>query len=309
MRLSIVSTLYNSQSFIPELFARLVDVVGRLGIQKEQFEIILVDDGSPDDSLRIALQERKKYPDYNIRIIELSRNFGHHNAILAGLAHTQGEYVFLIDSDMEVSPEVLITFYNEMISNPEIDVVFGYLPKRSIRALPSILFWKLFRSIGGSRAPLNITTERLMARRYVDALLSLGDFSVFLGGMLDWVGFNQKPVPVQRICRREKSNYTLSKKINLFLNWLVSFTAHPIYLSFRVSILIIIVSFIYVTYFLVIKILYPEAVISGFTSIIFSIYFMGGIILFFVSMIGLYIGKIFDQVKNRPRYIIRRKYD
>lgn len=309
MRLSIVSTLYNSQSFIPELLARLVDVVGRLGIEKDQFEIILVDDGSPDDSLRIALQERKKYPDYNIGIIELSRNFGHHNAILAGLAYTQGEYVFLIDSDMEVSPEVLITFYNEMISNPEIDVVFGYLPKRSIRALPSILFWKLFRSIGGSRAPLNITTERLMARRYVDALLSLGDFSVFLGGMLDWVGFNQKPVPVQRICRREKSNYTLSKKINLFLNWLVSFTAHPIYLSFRVSILIIIVSFIYVTYFLVIKILYPEAVISGFTSIIFSIYFMGGIILFFVSMIGLYIGKIFDQVKNRPRYITRRKYD
>lgn len=306
MELSIVSTLYNSEEFVPELLNKLITCIESMGISRNNYEIILVNDGSPDRSLNIAIEEKMKYRDVNIKIIDLSKNFGHHNAFLAGIEFTKGDYVFLIDSDMEVSPDYLPVFYEEIKNNPDIDVVYGYLEKRSINDYASVLFWWLFRKLSHLNIKLNMTTERIMNRNYVNGLLQIGDYNLFLGGLFEWVGFNQKGILVTRKFNRKVSNYNFSNKLKLFINAITSFTSYPLYLLFNLSIWIITLSLMYILYIVIKKIIYPQTILIGFTSIIASMYLIGGILLFSISLIGLYIDKIFNQVKNRPRFIIKK---
>lgn len=307
MQLSVVSTLYNSAPFIPQLLSRLIAVIEELNIK--EYEIILVNDGSPDESLKVALEERQKYPDKFIKIIQLSRNFGHHNAIVAGLRESRGDLVFLIDSDMDVDPEVLLVFHDYLSRNPHVDVVYGYIPQRKRADYISNIFWKIFKSMSKLNIRENPTTERLMRREYVDKLLQMGDYNLFLGGMFAWVGFDQVGIPVHRKSKRLRSNYNTIRKLSLFINAITSFTSYPLYLFFYFSIGVVSISFIYIVYIVVNKLLYPEKVLIGFSSIMASIYLMGGLLLLFISIVGLYVHKIFSQVQNRPLYIIKKIYE
>ncbi|MEW6772622.1 MAG: glycosyltransferase family 2 protein [Bacteroidota bacterium] len=308
MKLSIVSTLYNSEKFIPKLIEELTKVVEEIGIDKRDYEIILVDDGSPDNSLKVALEEKKKYKDVNIIILELSRNFGHHKAFWAGISKSIGEYVFLIDSDMDVHPSYLKSFYSEILNQEDVDVVYGVLKDRKLIKTTSNLFWKFFNYVSDVPVPLNITTERIMNRNYVNALLSLNDFNLFIGGLYYWVGFHQKSIEVRRISNRKKSNYVLTKRIHLFIEALTSFTSYPIWLILRLSLYLNVASIIYLFYLIIRKILYPETILLGYASIGALLVFFGSLIIFIICFIGIYIEKIFNQVKQRPRYIVRKEY-
>ncbi|MEM4313264.1 MAG: glycosyltransferase family 2 protein [Thermoplasmata archaeon] len=307
MELSIVSTLYNSEKFIPELLAQLIKIVKEIGIDETNYEIILVDDGSPDNSLEVAINEKKKYPNVNITIIELSRNFGHHNAFFAGFEIAKGYYTFLIDSDMDVDVSVLKIFFRKIKEEPSLDVVYGVITKRdnTISDKISKLFWKLFNKFSNINLPANITTERIFNQKYRESLCRLGDYNLFLGGLYHWVGFNMHSVQVIRKSNRIRSNYNLKKKVNLFINAITSFSSYPLILMFNFSLIFILISGIYLSILFVRKIIYPETIIMGFTSIVSLISFFGSIIVFCLSIIGLYIEKIYNQVKNRPRYIVR----
>lgn len=307
MDLSIVTTLYKSELYIETFIEEILASVAELEITG--FEVIIVNDGSPDKSLDVCITLKKKAD--QIKVIDLSRNFGHHNAILAGLTKAEGDLIFLIDCDLETSPKSLIRFYNE-IKSAQADVVFGYRNtsrKKSISDMLGGLFWRVFNSFSTVKVQENLMTERIMTKKYVHDLLTLGDKNLFLGGMFHWTGYNQIGIPIEKKRRKEKSTYSFSKRLSLLVNAISSFSASPLILIFRIGLIISSIALSYGGYLLIKKILFPTELLSGFTTLAILIVFSFGIQLVVVGLIGIYISKIFNQVQNRPLYIIKKIYE
>ena len=206
--LSIVSTMYRSRQFLDQFLEQCLQSVRDIGCT--EFEIVLVNDGSPDDSLAYALSRKHDIPE--IVVVDLSRNFGHHYAMQAGLRHARGEHILLIDCDLEVSPLVLREF-KERMEQTGCDMVYGYQEMRKggmFERASGGFFYKAFNSLSDIKIPENIATERLMTRRYVDALMQLGDHNLFMAGMMSWVGFDQIGMPVKKRQREgNECNYYL----------------------------------------------------------------------------------------------------
>jgi len=304
--LSIVSTVYNSKKYLDVFINTCLKSLKEISCAR--FEFVFVNDGSPDDSLEYLIRKKAEIP--QIKILDLSRNFGHHYAAVAGLHYAQGTHIFLADCDMEVSPEVLVTFYQLMIKE-KTDVVYGYQVKRKGKYVERILggiFWKTLSYFSDTKVPENIVTERLMTRQYVKQLLSLGDRNLFLGGMMYWTGFNQIGVSVTKGLRKEKSSYSAIKRIKLLLEAITSFTSFPLKLLFYFGSFLSAISLLCGVYLAVMKIMNPESFLLGYVSIILVIVFFLGIIEMSLGILGLYIGKIFKQVQSRPLYIVKDIY-
>ena len=303
VNLTIVSTMYRSGPFIAEFLDRMSKAAQKL---TEEYEIVLVNDGSPDDSLQRAVSLARD--DGHVKVVDLSRNFGHHHAILAGLSQADGERVFLIDIDLEEQPEWLLTFADEQ-ARSQADVVFGVQQEREGGLLSRILgglFYKLFNALSETKIPENICTVRLMKREFVHALLRLKDRNLFLAGNFAWAGFEQLPIVVQKNRRRSPSNYNLKRTIRLFFDAVSSFSSYPLRAIFVTGLIISSLSGLFGLEMAVRKLLNPDAVVLGFSSIIVSIWFLGGLMIFFLGVIGLYLSKIFIEVKDRPQFIIRK---
>jgi putative glycosyltransferase len=278
-------------------------------IKCTDFEIIVVNDGSPDGSLEKTLQIKNQY--VNIKVIDLSRNFGHHYAFFAGMNYSKGNLVFNIDCDLEVEPKVLKTFYHEVLNN-KYDVVYGYQESRKgnfIEKISGGLFWKLFNYLSETKIPDNILTERLMTRRYVCHLVELGDKNLFLAGLMSWAGFKQKGIAIKKGQRENSSTYSFKKKVSLLIEAISSFSGYPLKLLFKTGIIITFFSFIYGSFLILQKLIYPGKIELGYTSVIVVILFSTGLIIASLGIIGIYIEKIFNQVKNRPLYIIKDIYE
>jgi putative glycosyltransferase len=270
----------------------------------ESFEIVLVNDGSPDDSLAYALSRCADIP--QLVVVDLSRNFGHHHAMQAGLRIARGSLVFLIDCDLEVSPGVLADFHRRQRESAA-DLVFGYQEARKggwFERLSGGLFWKGFNALSDVRVPENHLTERIMTRRFVDALLTLGDYNLFLGGMMTWTGFAQIGIPVAKVQREGRSSYTLLRRAQLMVNAVSSFSAKPLLWMFNGGVVITLLSVAYIGYLVVRKVVFDDALL-GFTSLMGMLALILGIVTTGLGLIGIYLGKVFNQVQNRPTYIIR----
>lgn len=305
--ISIVTALYRSENYLEKFVSLCEEALQK--IQCTDYEIIMVNDGSPDNSLEkaIALKEKNK----NIKVVELSRNFGHHYALMAGLETAEKELVFTIDCDLEISPLSLIDFVKKYEEHSDIDVVYGVQEQRKgnfVERIGGEVFYFIFEKIGGIKIPKNILTERLMNRKYLNALIEMGDRNLFLAGMFHYVGFRQVPLTIKKGLREEKSTYTLGKRISLAFVAITSFSSYPLTLLLRMGMLITLLSFSIALGFVVYKIFNPEYVLIGFTSLIVAIFISLGIIIFSLGLLGLYIDRIFTQTKNRQRYIIRKIY-
>ncbi len=308
MKISIVSTLYKSEKYLDEFISECLSAL--TSIECNDFEFVFVNDGSPDNSVLHLLGKRKTIP--NIKIIDLSRNFGHHYAIQAGLLHTKGDYVLLIDNDLETSPKVLVDFYKEIKNNPNLDMVYGYQESRKggfVEKKSGSLFYKVFNLFSEIKIPENILTERLMSKKYVQELASLPDKNIFFAGLMQWVGFNQLGIPVSKQNRKGASTYTFRKRINLMINAITSFTAYPLKILFNLGVLISLGSVVASLVLIARKIMYPEQILSGYTSLTVVILLSTGLILTAIGVLGIYLEKIFNQVKNRPTFIIKKIYD
>lgn len=302
---SIVSTMYKSRHFLEDFLAQCLDAVAKLPI--ERFEIVLVNDGSPDDSLAYALSRKGDIP--QLVVVDLSRNFGHHAAMLAGIQCARGDLVFVIDCDLEVSPAVLPEFYEKQKATGA-DLVYGYQETRKggwFERVSGGLFWKGFNLLSELKVPENMLTERIMTRRYVAALSRLGDHALFLGGMMTWVGFDQIGIPVRKGQRAGQSTYTLLKRLRLLINAVTSFTAQPLVWMFNLGVGITLVSFAYLVYLVLRRLVFGD-VILGFTSIMGMMALTLGILTTGLGLLGIYLGKVFSQVQNRPTYIIKHIY-
>ncbi len=303
MKLSIVATLYRSAASIDEFHRRATAAAREL---TDDYEIVMVNDGSPDDSLERAISLTAVDP--HVTVVDLSRNFGHQKAMMAAIAQASGELVFLIDSDLEEEPEWLIPFAEQM-QRQRCDVVYGVQAKRKggwFERVTGQWFYVLFRLFTGLDLPKNIVTARLMTREYASALCRFDEREVFLGGLWHATGFDQRPHVIVKHSLSE-STYTLRHKISLLVNAVTSFSSAPLIWIFNLGVLISLVAFAYCAY-LVINWLFLSAPAAGWTSVMASIWLIGGMVISFIGVIGIYLSKVFSETKRRPYVIIRRTY-
>jgi len=306
-RLSVVTSVYRSARFIPTFIDETIAAIKKAGIA--HYEIVFVNDGSPDDSIEHLLRARSGNP--SIKIVDLSRNFGHHKAVMAGLSYAKGELTFIIDCDLEVRPGVLQSLL-DTLQRTDADVVYGIQGKRKgalIERAGGALFWRLFNRLSETKIPANVLSERLMTRRYVDALLSMGDRNVFLGGMMYWSGFRQIAVLIEKSQREGASTYSFRKRLALLLEAVTSFSTVPLKLVLGGGVALTLCAILAGIALLIRKMLHPEAVLLGFTSLMLVIIGMGGIIITVLGVIGLYISRIYTQTQNRPLFIVREFHD
>ena len=272
------------------------------------FELIFVIDGSPDDSLDFLIERRGS--NTKIVIVELARNFGHHHAIVAGLTYAKGEKIFLIDCDLEVRPAVLLDLHAKM-QEGDYDVAYGYQEARKGGFLEKHgggFFWSLFNHISATKVPENVLTERLMSKRYVESLLSMGDKNLFLGGMMYWVGYPQVGVPLVKTQREGASSYTFRKRLALLVEAISSFSSVPLRFLFYSGTAITAISFMATIVLIARKFLYADIVLIGFTFLATMMLLNLGLTILALGIIGIYLARIFTQSQNRPNFIVRNVY-
>lgn len=305
MKLSIVSTLYMSHRTIDDFYARISTCAQRI---TDSYQIIFVDDGSPDASRDKARAICDKDP--RVMLVELSRNFGHHKAIMTGLSVAEGEHVFLIDSDLEEAPELLLEFWDTFRShNGKVDLLFGVQRKRKggwVERNIGSLFYYIFNALSDFKLPHNLLVVRMMSSRYVKTLVRFKEHDLLFAGVSGLAGYEQRPHFVDK-GHKNSTSYSLGKKLNLILNSITSFSALPLVLIFYLGCVITIGS-VLLTAFLAYRKYVMGISLEGWTSVIVSELFFGGLILFCLGVIGVYLSKIFVQVKDRPFTIISEIY-
>lgn len=306
MKLSIVATLFQSAPHINEFYQRASAAAKQL--VDEDYEIVLVNDGSPDNSLDIAVKLTES--DSHVVVVDLSRNFGHHKAMMTGLTYAKGQNVFLIDSDLEEEPEWLLSFAKKMEAEAS-DVVYGIQSKRRggfFEQITGRFFYRVFRLLTGIAQPNNIITARLMSRRYVTALLSHRESELNIGGLWIITGFKQCHQTVQKHSNNA-TTYSLSQKFNHLVNAVASFSSIPLVFTFYTGLFISVSALAYIVFLTIRYFFFALPPPGGYTSILVSIWFFSGLIVFFIGLQGIYISKVFFEVKQRPYTIIRHVYN
>lgn len=304
VKISIVATLYHSAPYLAEFYERASAVARQ--IAGDAYEIVLVNDGSPDAGLEEAIKLTEG--DHHVVVIDLSRNFGHHQAMMSGLSFARGEKVFLVDSDLEEEPEWAIEF-DGVMTREHCDVVYGVQAQRKggcVEQWTGRLFYQAFRRLTQIDQPDNIVTARLMTRRYVDALLLHAEREINIGGLWIITGFKQQRQLVNKHSS-SPTTYSLSRKLAHLVNAVTSFSSFPLVLTFYSGLLVSLSAIVYIAY-LVLKFFFVASLPSGYTSLIASVWLFSGLIILFIGVQGIYVAKIFSEVKQRPRVIVRDVY-
>ncbi len=305
MKLSIVTTLFCSEKYIAEFYRRITKVIDDLEGVLDDYEIVFVDDGSPDSSLAkvVALANE----DHHVKVIELSRNHGHHRAMTIGLEHAKGEQVFLIDVDLEEPPESLTKFWMEMTANDELDLVYGIQRSKEgsgFKKALSMGFYKLFNFFSNVQIPDNELVSRLMKRNYVDALLLYKERELFVPGVWADVGFKRLEIMAEKTHNGE-SSYTLARRVSMAVDAVTSFSTKPLLFVFYLGFTMSAIS-VFVAIYLIIMKLFGGSALGGWTSILVSLYLIGGVIIFCIGTVGLYLSRVFAEVKQRPLSLVRK---
>ncbi len=300
IKFSIVIPVYNEAENIQELYKRLTRVMERLG----SYEIIFIDDGSSDKSWAIIKGLHDE--DNRIKGISFSRNFGHHIAISAGLDYSNGDSVIIMDADLQDSPEEIPALYDKYKEG--YDLVYGIRRQRNDplwKKTFSSFFWWMLRKISGTPIPPGQTMLRIIDRRLVNVLKGMRERSRFLHGMMAWAGFNVAQVTIEHSPRlKGKSKYSLPKLFKLAFNAVVSFSVKPLQIATYFGFLSAGLSFIIGVYYIYKKMFYGIPVL-GYASIVVSIFFVGGIQLLVLGILGGYLGRVYQETQKRPLYIIK----
>jgi putative glycosyltransferase len=305
MLISVVTTLYKSSPYLEEFYRRTLEAVRDSSRDAElTLEFIFVDDGSPDDSAA-KVRELLKRPT-PATLVELSRNFGHHRAILTGLSFARGDFIFLIDCDLEEPPELfgemLRTLKQSRDTDEPADVVYAVPHRRkggTFERVSGELFYKLFNALSNVRVPNNWMICRLMTARYVRALLAHHERELFLGGLFGITGFRQVAITADKR-HKGSSAWTLQKKLKVALQAVTAFSARPLWLLAGIGTLISAASALAILYMIVRVMIFGMPYQSGWASTMVTISFFGGLNLLAIGIVGLYVAQVFAEVKGRP---------
>lgn len=304
MNLSIVSTLYGSEDTVADFVARAREAAREHG---GSYEIILVNDGSPDDSVARALAMTEDIND--LVIVDLSRNFGHHRALLTGIKQARGERIFVIDSDLEEDPDWLTRFSAKMTESGA-DMVSGVQKTRKggwFERVSGEAFYRLYERLIALKTPRNPVTARILSRRFADALEAFDERALFLPGLFAYAGFDHVTLPVDK-ASKGSTTYSVRRRGSLAVDAITSFSSAPMRYVFYLGASVFALSMLASLLVVLLWIFFQRAP-SGWTSLIVSIWMLGGLILSAVGVTGLYVGRIFDEVKRRPSVIIRAIHD
>lgn len=300
--ISVVIPVYKAENSLEELYLRLKVALESISID---FEIVLVEDCGGDDSWQLI--KRLATTDPRVSGIQFSRNFGQHYGISAGLDICQGEWVVVMDCDLQDRPEEIPRLYAK--AQEGYDIV---LAQRGVRRDPllkrvtSWLFYKIFSYLADIEYDGNSGNFRIMSRKVVVSFCQMREQLRFFGGLVQWMGFPTTSIEVEHAARFEgKSTYTYSQLWKLASEAIIAYSDKPLRIAVRIGFLMAIFSFFYGAYVLGRALIYGS-VIPGWSSLIISLYFIGGIIIAILGILGIYLGKTFDETKKRPLYIIRR---
>jgi glycosyltransferase involved in cell wall biosynthesis len=297
---SVVIPVYNEEENILELYSRLTAQMEKLGT----YEIIMVDDGSTDMSWGFIKELHEK--DSRLKGLSFSRNFGHHIAITAGLDHAKGEKVILMDGDLQDPPEEIPKLYEKF--NEGYDLIYGIREKRQdniLKKITSYLFWWILRRFSGVNIPQGQTMLRIMNRRIVGVIKEMREHARFIHGMMAWAGFKVSTLEIKHNPRiKGKSKYNLPKMFKLAFHAVTSFSTVPLRLATYLGLMSSFISLVVGIYFIYRKVFYGIPVL-GYASIIISLFFIGGIQLLVLGILGEYLGRTYQEVQRRPLYITR----
>jgi dolichol-phosphate mannosyltransferase len=307
--ISIVIPAFNEGAGLPLLYERLSDCAETWD---EDYEILLVDDGSRDDTLAIAEEFAARDPRW--KIISLSRSFGHQPAVTAGLEHARGDLIAVLDADLQDPPEELPRFFAKCREG--YDVVYGIRTRRKegpVKRLCYWLYYRLLASLSSIDIPLDAGDFCVMSRRLLDALNALPERSRFIRGLRSWLGFRQTGLTYERQARAAgESKYTLRKLINLGLDGIIDFSSRPLRRIMYLGVFLGVLSLgaavlVFVQYAADWTILgYNPRHQRGWTSLMFAVLFLASVQLFCLGVIGEYIGRLFEEIKRRPVYLVKR---
>ncbi len=298
-KISVVIPAYKCAKCIEELYARLVKILEAIGC----FEIIFTNDASPQNDWEVILDICAK--DGRVKGINLSKNFGQHTAITAGLDAAEGEWVVVMDCDLQDRPEEIEKIYGK--AKEGYDIVFARRAERKdgfLKRMSSRYFYKVLSYLTETEQDEAIGNFGIYSKKAIDAVKSQRESLRYFPVLIRWVGFRSVSIPVEHSPSSErKSSYSFRRLFNLALDVMIGTSSKPLKLVVKLGLLISAASFVYALY-LIFKALHGDYLISGWPSLIVSIWFLSGIVIMILGMIGLYIGKIFDQVKNKPLYIV-----
>jgi len=310
--LSVVIPIYNEEENIPELYMRLTPVLEQLckkeGYSLNDYEIIMVDDGSTDGSWQLIKGLHEK--DQRLKGLNFSRNFGHHIAVLAGIDHCRGRYTVLMDGDLQDRPEDIPLLLEKIKEG--YDVVQGINPRRHsnpFRNILSRIFTKVFIKISTVDPMTRTGLFRCVNRAVIDSIKRMPERTIFFGGIISWVGFKTTHINVARSKRYAgRSKYNFMKRFALAINAITSFSERPLILIFQLGMIVFVIS-IFMFAYTVFRKLYFGIPIMGWASLFAAIFFSTGLITLSLSIVGLYISKLFIEAKQRPRYIVREQLE
>lgn len=301
IHISVVSPVYKAENIVAELVKQVREAISSI---TEDFEIILVNDASPDRSWEKIVAECAT--DKRIKGINLSRNFGQHYAITAGLHYAKGEWVVVMDCDLQDRPDEIPKLYQK--AQEGWDSVFAQRKDRNdsiIKKLFSKAFYKIFSYLTETEQDASVANYGIYHRKVIDAILKMQDQIRFFPTMVQWVGFRKYYLPVKHSERYEgKSSYNFKGLFRLALNTIIAFSDKPLRLTVKLGFFITLISFIVMFAYLTMYFI-GSIKVMGFTTLIISFWLLSGIIIFILGFVGLYIGKVFEKVKERPVFIIK----
>lgn len=303
MLISVVSPVYGCNKSLTELYERLKSTMQHLNVD---FELILVNDNSPDEAWETIIKLASK--DNRVKGVRLSRNFGQHSAITAGLDFCNGDWVVVMDCDLQDQPEEIVKLFET--TQGGFQIVFAqriFRKDRWFKKTWSKIFYKVFGYLTDTTQDWTIANFGIYKKEVIESIKLMGDYHRYFHTMVRWVGFKHTKINVIHGVREEgKSAYSFKKSTQLAVDIILSFSEKPLRLTVKFGMLLSLSSFLFAIYNLFLffngKILVP-----GYTSLIFSVWFLSGLIIMVLGVLGLYIGKTFDKVKNRPSYLVMDK--
>ncbi|HHU90615.1 MAG TPA: glycosyltransferase family 2 protein [Clostridiaceae bacterium] len=299
---SVIVPMYNEEEVITETYTRLTKVMDGIG---ENYEIIFINDGSRDNTGAIIREFCKN--NKRIKMIDFARNFGHQIAITAGMDYAAGECMVIIDGDLQDPPELIPDMIK--IWRDGYDVVYGKRKSRQgetfFKKITAKAYYRILRGLTNVDIPVDTGDFRLIDRKVSEALKQLPERSRYVRGLMSWVGFKQTAIEFERSERfAGETKYPLKKMLKLAMDGIMSFSYKPLKLASYIGAILSGISFLYLIIVVIQKLFFPETSQSGWTSLIAVSLFFNGIILLMLGIIGEYIGRIYEEAKGRPLYII-----
>jgi len=303
MRVSVIVPCFNEESVIEETNAQLHSVLSE---HFSDYEIVYINDGSKDGTKDLLLSFKANFP--RVKSIHFSRNFGHQPAVSAGIKNATGDYIIILDADLQ-DPPALIPDMVKKAQDENANVVYAVRKSRMgeswFKKMTAKYYYRLINSMSETKLPLDTGDFRLIDRKVANVFNNIDERQKYIRGIITWIGFKQIPIEYHREERYAgETHYPLSKMIQFALRGLLYFSKKPLTLATNIGLFLVGLSILFLILQLVKWIYYPETFVIGWISIFGAIIFFGGIQLLSIGVLGAYIGNIFDEIKNRPEYII-----